>query len=309
LEDVLEGIDKATARNDGRANKTNNSENNAKIDSSKASDSPHLRPDDILQATHRDAREEEAERPQRDLLEPSVVISTEAGKEQGDDAAHSATTPPIPISQNSTGLDYVRCLSRQQRDHYGPLYGGKLDIYAEREQPTPEGSPPTQPADMQPYSTTNASLNPDKASIKRSRLSTDTDIPHPKRSRRKRVETRKAREAREAREPAAPAVSAASAASAASFGSKQLGHAIPRYFRGKDWEIDDLDDVDLAEDGSVWCTVMWKPTRINAKALTGAAEKRLGELFTEKYGQKAWEMLMSQSTAGRRERGKKRRAE
>jgi hypothetical protein len=129
------------------------------------------------------------------------------------------------------------------------------------------------------------------------RLRHFTDGHPPKRACRTKVETQGAREAREV------------ASSCDLFEEKGLSHSFPRNCRDKEWEIDNLDDVDMAEDGSVWCTVKWKPTRLNAKTLASAAEKRLGELFAEKSGVEAWEILMSQSTASRRGRGKKRRAE
>jgi hypothetical protein len=121
-----------------------------------------------------------------------------------------------------------------------------------------------------------------------------TNVPRPKQSCRTKVEAQKAREA---------------ASSCDSSQEKGLGHSFPRNCRDREWEIDDLDEVDMAEDGSVWCTVKWKLTRINAMTFAGAAEKRLGELFTEKYGAEVWEMLISQSAAGRCGRGKKRRVE
>jgi hypothetical protein len=72
-------------------------------------------------------------------------------------------------------------------------------------------------------------------------------------------------------------------ATAASFNSlrkKPLGHAFPRHCLDKEWEIDALDDVDKAEDGSLWCTVRWKPTIHKAETLVGeATEKRLKELL------------------------------
>jgi hypothetical protein len=79
----------------------------------------------------------------------------------------------------------------------------------------------------------------------------------------------------------------------------------------KDWKIDDLDDVDMATDGSLWCTVKWMPTTLNAKTLVGeAVEKRLKELVTEKYGAEAWDGgRLSQLSSGRRGRGKKEKAE
>jgi hypothetical protein len=33
--------------------------------------------------------------------------------------------------------------------------------------------------------------------------------------------------------------------------NKGLGHVFPRYYRDKNWETDDLDDVDIVEDGSL----------------------------------------------------------
>jgi hypothetical protein len=106
-------------------------------------------------------------------------------------------------------------------------------------------------------------------------------------------------------------VARAAVVSEASFESKRLGHAIPRYCRDKDWEIDDLDDVDMAKDGSIWCIVKWMPTTLNAKTLVGeAVGKRLKELVTEKYGAEAWDSgRLSQSSFGRRGRGKKGKAE
>jgi hypothetical protein len=84
---------------------------------------------------------------------------------------------------------------------------------------------------------------------------------------------------------------------------KRLGHAIPRYCLDKYWEIDGLDDVEIAKDGSLWCTVKWKATRLNAKALVGeAVENRLKDLFIQKYGVEEWEQQTSQSSSGRRRR-------
>lgn len=156
----------------------------------------------------------------------------------------------------------------------------------EPEQRIPEGPPPTQPVDQRSHPATDTSSSPDEPSMKRSCPFTDASVPRSKRPRRTLVETRKAREAREA--GVAP-VPAASVASFNSFGSKRLGPTIPLYFRHKEWEIDDLDNVDFAEDGSLWCTVRWKPTTLNAKTLVGkAVKKRLKELFVEKYGVEAW---------------------
>ena len=46
----------------------------------------------------------------------------------------------------------------------------------------------------------------------------------------------------------------------------------------------------MATDGSLWCTVKWMPTTLNAKTLVGeTVEKRLKELVTEKYEAEAWE--------------------
>jgi hypothetical protein len=73
---------------------------------------------------------------------------------------------------------------------------------------------------------------------------------------------------------------------------KRLGHVLPRYYRDKEWEIDNLDNVDMAEDGSLWCTIRWKPTRLKAKTLVREAlGEILEELFTEKYRVEAWNKL------------------
>lgn len=49
-----------------------------------------------------------------------------------------------------------------------------------------------------------------------------------------------------------------------------------------------MDEVDITEDGSLWCTVRWRPTRLNTETLVGeAVRERLKELFTEKYGAEA----------------------
>jgi hypothetical protein len=90
---------------------------------------------------------------------------------------------------------------------------------------------------------------------------------------RKRVETRKAREARE------------DSALLNSLERRRggLGYAFPPNRR--EWEIEDLEDVQLAKDGSIRCLAKWKPTMIDSTSLVGKrVQKRLEELFKEKYG-------------------------
>ena len=75
------------------------------------------------------------------------------------------------------------------------------------------------------------------------------------------VNIREAKEAKEARN------TTALTASRSSFGDKRRGYAMPRHFRDKDWEIDGLDDVEMTEDNSLWCTVRLKPTIVNTKTI------------------------------------------
>jgi len=100
----------------------------------------------------------------------------------------------------------------------------------------------------------------------------------PSRRKRKRVETRKAREARE---------DSALLNSLERRRGGGLGHAFPPNRR--EWEIEDLEDVQLAKDGSIRCLAKWKPTMIDSTALVGKrVQKRLEELFKEKYGAEEW---------------------
>jgi hypothetical protein len=50
-----------------------------------------------------------------------------------------------------------------------------------------------------------------------------------------------------------------------------LGHAFPYYYRDKEWEVEDLDDIYLEKDGSIQCLVKWKPTVVKSTALVGEA--------------------------------------
>jgi hypothetical protein len=103
----------------------------------------------------------------------------------------------------------------------------------------------------------------------------DGSVPR-KRPRQNRVVTQRAREAQE------------DLALLKSLGRRALGHAFPRNRR--EWEIEDLEDVQLAEDGSVQCLVMWKPTVVNSTALVRSRIKdRLEQLFKERYGMEEWE--------------------
>jgi hypothetical protein len=134
------------------------------------------------------------------------VECTGAGEERVDDANQVITAPPVPSRQEPTKLDYVRRLSRVQRDQYAPLCGKELGMRVEHEQTTSEGSPPTtQPAGLRlHHAIVNTSLDTSSSSMKRSSLlSTDTDGSPSKRPCRTRRETQKAREAREEREEAA----------------------------------------------------------------------------------------------------------
>lgn len=70
---------------------------------------------------------------------------------------------------------------------------------------------------------------------KRVRTQEVTATPHPKRPRRRRVASSKARGTRE------------TAASPNVFGNRRPAHKFPRSSRDKEWEIEDLDDVDMAE--------------------------------------------------------------
>ena len=55
-----------------------------------------------------------------------------------------------------------------------------------------------------------------------------------------------------------------------------------------------MNDVYLAEDGSLRCVVRWERSVVAAADLIGAALlKRREELFKEKYGTERWEKWLS----------------
>jgi hypothetical protein len=73
---------------------------------------------------------------------------------------------------------------------------------------------------------------------------------------------------------------------------KKMGHAYARHHRDQAWEVEDLNDVNVATDGSIQCMVRWKPTEVRMNKLIGAAlHNRCELLFKRKYGNEAWEKL------------------
>jgi hypothetical protein len=122
------------------------------------------------------------------------------------------------------------------------------------------------------------------------------DTPLPKRPRRSRVMTRKAKEVKET-----------SGRLDTHEKKETLRHAFPRYYRNKDWRVEDLDEVYLTEDGSLQCVVRWEPTVVAGRGLTGALRERCEELFKEKFGAEEWEKwLEMQGTPGRRTKSTRR---
>lgn len=76
--------------------------------------------------------------------------------------------------------------------------------------------------------------------------------------------------------------------------AQHLHHALPRHVRDKGWRVRDLEGLDLKEDGSLRCVVLWEPTIVDARDLTGRALcGRLERLFRDKYGDEAWEQYSS----------------
>jgi hypothetical protein len=76
--------------------------------------------------------------------------------------------------------------------------------------------------------------------------------------------------------------------------------------RDKDWEIEDIDEVYLGEDGELFCYVKWKRSRLNAKLLVGENTRdRLKELTTRSYGFDSWNTWNSKAEFGQRGRRKR----
>ncbi|KAF2190364.1 hypothetical protein K469DRAFT_697642 [Zopfia rhizophila CBS 207.26] len=63
---------------------------------------------------------------------------------------------------------------------------------------------------------------------------------------------------------------------------------LPRYCN-KGWEVEDLGDVYLEQDGSLTGKLLWEPTIALVSSLNGALFERAEELFKEKYGADEWD--------------------
>ena len=73
-----------------------------------------------------------------------------------------------------------------------------------------------------------------------------------------------------------------------------LGYAFPRHRLDRDWEVQDVSDVCLLDDGSVQCVVTWEPTVVSISEVVGERLRlRCKEVFIEKYGVEEWERSLT----------------
>lgn len=191
----------------------------------------------------------------------SVRDGSQSPSEQSVCDEHQVQDPDRTISPSPTEVasdgHYATYLTNTERDGVSP------SAQNEGRQEEPARSTPT---------------SPNLPSQKRPGTSAGLDTPLPKRPRRSTRMTReKAKEAEKTLERLG------------SHGQKTLYHAYPRHFRDKDWRVEDLNDVFLAEDGSVQYVVRWEPSVVAEGALCEALQERGVQLFKEKYGAKAWE--------------------
>jgi hypothetical protein len=134
-----------------------------------------------------------------------------------------------------------------------PINSHNLDpnaTTASRAHEAPESSAPDQlcyPDDV---------VAPQPDTQTRKRLSSVDEGPVKRRCR-TRLETRRLEEARE------------TAALRESLGKNGLSHAFSYRSQTKEWEIEDIEDVNLERDGSIRYLVKWKPTVVTLTALAG----------------------------------------
>jgi hypothetical protein len=112
---------------------------------------------------------------------------------------------------------------------------------------------------------------------------------------------------RRSRKPSAKAATVAVAKGSSDLpaapSEKTAGHAFPRHYLDKAWRVEDLDDVYLAEDGSLRCIVIWQRSDVAATDLAGEVLlQRKEELFKEKYGTERWEKWLNNQGLARRGR-------
>ena len=84
-----------------------------------------------------------------------------------------------------------------------------------------------------------------------------------------------------------------------------LPHVFSRHCRDKEWEVIDIGDICLEEDGSLSCKLLWAPTTALVSSLKGALLQRAEEMVKRDLGVGAWnKWLEMQGKTGRRCRSK-----